>query len=146
MWGLLWTIYNVIDTIYHLLPFFSNFLTISIDFWNFLLAFRLFSYFGPFLSIFEAFYHPSGSSRPILDHFSWFLTVFTALRAISDLFWAFSIDFWGKKCQICPKLVQNFPKRASKFYKGSKSIEKKQKNKKEPQKVSKKVQKLQKWS
>jgi hypothetical protein len=51
-------------------PFFLIFLTISIDFWNFLLGFRLFSYFGPFLSIFEAFYHPSGSSKPILGHLS----------------------------------------------------------------------------
>jgi hypothetical protein len=52
-----------------LTPYF-NFLRISIDFWNFLLAFRLFSYFGPFLSIFEAFCHPAGFFagyfRPIL--------------------------------------------------------------------------------
>jgi hypothetical protein len=82
------------------------------------------TYFGPFLLIFDCF---------------------SALRATSDLFWAFSIDFRGKKCQISPKLAPNFPKRASRFNKGSKSIEKKQKDKKEPQKVSKKVQKLQKW-
>jgi hypothetical protein len=80
-------------------------LTISIDFWNF----------------------------PILGHFYEFLKLFTTIRAIANLFWAFSIDFWGKKGQISPELVQNFPKRASRFNKGSKSIEKKQKNKKELQ-------------
>jgi hypothetical protein len=81
-------------------------LTISIDFLNILLAFKLFSYFGPFLSIFEAFYHPS-FSRPILADFS-------------EIF----------DCFYCPPgyfrpICGNFPKRASRFNNGSKSIEKK---------------------
>ena len=78
-WSLFWTISNVFDTIYHILAFISFF-------WPFLLIFGIFwENFLPFLSIFEAFYLPSTSFRPILDHFSWFLTVFTTLRAISDL-------------------------------------------------------------
>jgi hypothetical protein len=99
-----------------------------------------------FLSIFEAFYLPSDSTRPILGHFILIFDCLTPLRAISDLFWAFSIGFWDKKYQIITKLVKNFLKRTSRFNKGSKLIEKKTKNKKEPQKRPKKVQKLLEWS
>jgi hypothetical protein len=39
--GLIWAISNVFDTIYQLFEAFFHFLTVSIDFWHFFLAFRL---------------------------------------------------------------------------------------------------------
>jgi hypothetical protein len=44
-------------------------LTISNDFWNFTVAFRLISYFRIFPSIFEAFYQSSVTFRHILGHY-----------------------------------------------------------------------------